>query len=192
MKIFSGPAKKTRQCIMDSLVILMEDNEFSKIATVDIISKSDVSKSTFYKYFLDKYDLVEQMLDEFHTQLSQLFHQAHETGSTRMFYHSFSQYLNRNYERIRCIFKTKDENIDLKIKFQHLIKQDYLTFGGNRELDAEYFALTSQWSMDYLLTQNRFITDDDIQEIDHKINFSSLLNMQKGQAIAATQLSLAK
>jgi AcrR family transcriptional regulator len=179
MSGFSGPAKKTRQCIMNSLVILMEDKDFSKIATVDIISKSDVSKSTFYKYFFDKYNLVNQMLDDFMEQLKLIFKRAYESRSIKNFYYDFSQYLNHNYERIRCIFKTRDDNIDLKQKFQDLVRQEYLTLNCDREFDADYFALTFQWSLDYLIHQERFITMEDIKKIDEKINLSGLFVLNK-------------
>lgn len=177
---------------MNSLVILMEDREFSKIATVDIISQSEVSKSTFYKYFFDKYDLVNQMLEEFYSQLKLIFQQAREKDSIVDFYQAFSQYLNHHHDTILCILNTKDDNINLREKFQNLIKKDYLLNTKHNEFDADYFALTFQWSVNYMLQQKRYITPGDIKEIDHKINLVELVKINPQTPIYYFQPSFAK
>lgn len=119
------------------------------------------------------------MLDDFMEQPKLIFKRAYESRSIKNFYYDFSQYLNHNYERIRCIFKTRDDNIDLKQKFQDLVRQEYLTLNCDREFDADYFALTFQWSLDYLIHQERFITMEDIKKIDKKINLSGLFVLNK-------------
>lgn len=49
---------------MDSFVKLSMKKEFKDITIKDITTKADVNRSTFYSHFIDKYDLLEKVLNE--------------------------------------------------------------------------------------------------------------------------------
>ncbi|NHM16585.1 TetR family transcriptional regulator [Eggerthellaceae bacterium zg-887] len=48
----------TKRAIFDALYSLMEERDFSKISVGDILERSGVSRTTFYRCFQDKYDVV--------------------------------------------------------------------------------------------------------------------------------------
>lgn len=53
-------AKRTRACIIQSFRELAKEKLLEEISVNDIIQESKVSRSTFYRYFKDKYDVMEQ------------------------------------------------------------------------------------------------------------------------------------
>ena len=52
--------KLTRNAFAD----LLTEKSFSEITVVDIIRKAEVSRSSFYTHYLDKFDLIEQIENE--------------------------------------------------------------------------------------------------------------------------------
>lgn len=58
------PMAKAKETIRNVFLQLLEDNDFSKISVSAIIEKAQINKSTFYKYYASKYDLLEEMQDE--------------------------------------------------------------------------------------------------------------------------------
>nr|WP_241392979.1 TetR family transcriptional regulator [Clostridium tetanomorphum] len=43
---------------------LTTEKEFNKITIQNILDKALINRSTFYKYYSDKYELAEQLIDE--------------------------------------------------------------------------------------------------------------------------------
>ncbi|HAZ05014.1 MAG TPA: TetR/AcrR family transcriptional regulator, partial [Acetobacterium sp.] len=48
----------TKKIIADSMFSLLKTKSFNKITVDKILSESGVSRSTFYRYFSDKYELM--------------------------------------------------------------------------------------------------------------------------------------
>ncbi|MBO7743498.1 TetR/AcrR family transcriptional regulator C-terminal domain-containing protein [Paenibacillus sp. MWE-103] len=53
---------KTKQHIVNAFLSLCEQRPFDAIVIKDITEAADVSRSTFYAHFQDKYDLLEQII----------------------------------------------------------------------------------------------------------------------------------
>lgn len=51
----------TRQQIIDSLLDNMATTDFEKITVNDLVTPIFLDRSTFYRYFDDKYDLLDQI-----------------------------------------------------------------------------------------------------------------------------------
>lgn len=49
---------RTYNIIVDAFQCLIKENDFNKISTEMIMQKASVSRSTFYRYFKDKYDVM--------------------------------------------------------------------------------------------------------------------------------------
>lgn len=58
---------KTKQNIKQALFELLREKSFDKITTQNIVDKALTGRSTFYNHFLDKYDLLEQIVEQ-HTR----------------------------------------------------------------------------------------------------------------------------
>ena len=50
--------ERTRQAIVSAFNRLIARSEIEKITTEKIAAEADVSKATFYRYFKDKYDVL--------------------------------------------------------------------------------------------------------------------------------------
>lgn len=48
----------TKQIILDSTIKLMKDNKLNKLTVQKILNEANVSRSTFYSFFSDKYDVI--------------------------------------------------------------------------------------------------------------------------------------
>ena len=57
--------KRTKTLLQTTLVELMLEKEVSQISVKELTQRADVNRSTFYLHYLDIYDMLEQMEDEF-------------------------------------------------------------------------------------------------------------------------------
>jgi len=55
---------RTRKLIVDSFENLTQTKSFNDISVTDITREAMINRATFYNHFLDKYDLLEQMIAE--------------------------------------------------------------------------------------------------------------------------------
>ena len=58
-------AEHTKKLIEDTLIDLMNDKNLEKIKVTDITSKLDLHRSTFYEYFADIYEVVDEIEKEY-------------------------------------------------------------------------------------------------------------------------------
>lgn len=55
---------RSRIQIIDSFILLSGKKPFSSITVKDITKEAQINRATFYNHFLDKYDLLEQVVSE--------------------------------------------------------------------------------------------------------------------------------
>lgn len=55
---------KTKQALAESLMSLMEKQKFEKISIESICAGAEVNRRNFYRHFLDKYDLLQWIMQE--------------------------------------------------------------------------------------------------------------------------------
>lgn len=58
----SNTYKRTQSIIIRSFVDLLQKNDFKDISVCDILSRASVSRTTFYRYYEDKYLLLKDLL----------------------------------------------------------------------------------------------------------------------------------
>jgi AcrR family transcriptional regulator len=56
--------RRTQKLLRDALVELIEERGFDPLTVKEITKRAMVSRATFYRYYQDKYDLVEQIFAE--------------------------------------------------------------------------------------------------------------------------------
>ena len=66
-KKFTKRNRFTRQCIGEAILFLIHQKGFEAITISDIVKKAGVSRITFYHYFHDKNDALNNYLYEFIT-----------------------------------------------------------------------------------------------------------------------------
>jgi len=57
-------ARRTRKLLREALLELIEERGFDTLTVGEIAERAMVSRAAFYRYYQDKYDLVEQIFDE--------------------------------------------------------------------------------------------------------------------------------
>lgn len=56
--------QKTKKNIKETFLTSLEEKPLNKIHVQEILDTAQINRATFYKYYLDKYDLAEQMAQE--------------------------------------------------------------------------------------------------------------------------------
>lgn len=57
-------AVRTRKYIIEAFIELIEEKKFSNITINEISTKAMINRATFYRHFLDKYDLMDTVIKE--------------------------------------------------------------------------------------------------------------------------------
>jgi AcrR family transcriptional regulator len=72
-------ARRTRKLLREALLELIEARGFESLTVGEIAEQAMVSRAAFYRYYQDKYDLVEQIFEEaMQALISDVSRQAHE------------------------------------------------------------------------------------------------------------------
>lgn len=66
--------KRTKMLLQNALVDLMLEKAVGKISVKELTQKADVNRSTFYLHYLDIYDMLEQIENEFVETIQGFFH----------------------------------------------------------------------------------------------------------------------
>ncbi len=74
--------RRTRKMLQEALIELTVEKGFSVITVRDITEKAMVNRSTFYRHYLDKYDLLNQYMDELQTLVSEAAQGAERADPT--------------------------------------------------------------------------------------------------------------
>ena len=78
--MYEKKRKKTEKRIETSLLQLMKEQTFETISIRQLIDLSEVNRSTFYRHYLDKYDLLEKIEDRLLDDLQAYYQEALESA----------------------------------------------------------------------------------------------------------------
>ena len=62
--------RRTRKLLREALVELIEERGFDRVTVGDLAARALVSRAAFYRNYRDKYDLLEQIVDEAMAQMT--------------------------------------------------------------------------------------------------------------------------
>ena len=74
--MYEKKRKKTEKQIEDSLLQLMKEQTFETISICQLIDLAEVNRSTFYRHYLDKYDLLEKIENRLLDDLQAYYQEA--------------------------------------------------------------------------------------------------------------------
>ncbi len=106
---------KTRKAICDAFSELLAEKKLHKVTVQEIADKADVNRVTFYKHFLDVYDLYDKIEEEVLVELGLLILQLGELRSEEFFSHLIG-YISDNKSIFKMIFSPNGTNL-LRDKF---------------------------------------------------------------------------
>lgn len=64
--------KYTKNTIKETLLQLLEEKDINKITVSEICKIADINRATFYRYYIDVYDLLEKIEDDFTEKIKRL------------------------------------------------------------------------------------------------------------------------
>lgn len=131
---------RTDKAIRQALISLLKKKPFEKITVQDILDETPVTRSTFYKHYHDKYDIVEQMQDDFLNTLAELSREAHENPNHALL--SQSNLIHEQKEVLLPLLNVHTEKVNLHEVFAKFSELHYLNHSNNpdKELQAKVYA----------------------------------------------------
>ena len=63
--------KYTKKIIKDTFIKLLSEKDIKKVTVSEICKLADVNRATFYRYYLDVYDLLDHIEEDFINELKQ-------------------------------------------------------------------------------------------------------------------------
>ena len=114
-------AKFTRQAIMYSLLKLLQEKSIDKITVKDICELCEINRNTFYYYYSDIYQVLEELL-KFETEKSLKEDQKYES-----FYRDFLKRYHLIIEYKKAVYNLyNSKNRDLILKYFQDITEDFV------------------------------------------------------------------
>ena len=55
----------TKKIIQETLLDLLEEKDITKVTVMELCNRADINRATFYRYYMDIFDLLKQMEDDF-------------------------------------------------------------------------------------------------------------------------------
>lgn len=75
-------ARRTRKLLQQAFIELTVEKGFASLTVRDITERAMVNRSTFYRHYQDKYDMLEQYMDELHEMTENQAYSAKEHEPT--------------------------------------------------------------------------------------------------------------
>lgn len=128
-KIFKR--NKTTLSIYESMFNLLELHTFDNITVNDICKKAMVSRSTFYSYFRDKYELIIFCLEEERRKVGEL-EKDKIKNNLKVFLNRFKE-KEKVYRNLIISQTNRELNKMLMVHFNNTIKEKISKIVGDRE-----------------------------------------------------------
>lgn len=131
---------RTDKAIKQALIHLLNVKPFEKITVQDILDETPVTRSTFYKHFHDKYEIVERMQEEYFAAQMELRIAAHK--NPQLLSHALVTQNKQNNEVLEALLKVHTENVDIRKALAQQSAEYYLSTCNSptAKLEAEIFA----------------------------------------------------
>lgn len=115
---------ETQKLLEDSLGALLEEKSFEEIRVMDICSKANIHRSTFYTYYNDKYELLKSKLDKYEAKFLEFLRKYKIEGklvdSHVDIMIEILKYFYFNKKYLKVIFQNNREGSIIKILQKYL------------------------------------------------------------------------
>ncbi|MFD0678995.1 MULTISPECIES: TetR/AcrR family transcriptional regulator [unclassified Paenibacillus] len=140
MSIVDRRILKSQEAIKNAFIKLMSEKKFDEITMQDISDNANVGRRTIYHHYLDKYDLLDKLIEEHINELRKLC----ELGSDMDFTKGNSlwfEYFESHYSFFSAMLSSKGapffRNRFLDFVIEELEKEVNITEGNNSGLSKE-------------------------------------------------------
>lgn len=158
---------KTKRAIYNAFVELLSEKEINHITITDISKKADINRKTFYNYYSDIYEVMEEienlMVDTFIKRLDTIEFTNMTDFLTEVF-SQFTEIINSDLVFFSHLFKTNNRSI-LIVKIVEAIKE-YIRkrIEKEQELDIQKFNIVADFYIPGILSvyMNWFMNNHNI------------------------------
>ena len=158
--------KYTKKIIKDSLIDLLKEKELNKITVSELCEKSDINRATFYRYYIDIYDLLEKLEQELIDELKDLL-PNYKDFTLKEIIKEYLKILLENKDLVKIIFSNRQNIFYLNDFFNFFYENCKEKWFENIDIDEEDKALVSVFSFNGTLgVINYWIQNDFDESID--------------------------
>lgn len=177
--------KYTQNIIKETLIDLLEEKEINKITVSEICEIADVNRATFYRYYLDVYDLLDKIEGNFSRELIETFEKEEITDYTvSKFVKALLKVFVENKKLVKVLFnrKTSSNFLDeiLELVYQTCKSKWEEELPNVLEEDIEYasiFLFNGALGVINFWVKNEF--DKDVEEISKIIEQLAYFGLKK-------------
>lgn len=177
--------KYTKKIIKESLIELLKEKELNKITVSELCEKSDINRATFYRYYIDIYDLLEKLEQELIDELKQLL-PSYKDFTLKEIVKEYLKVFLENKELVSIVFSNRQNIFYLNDFFYFIYENCKEKWFENIEIDEEDKTLVSIFAFNGTLgvinywIQNDFEEDiDKISNVIQKICYKGLVGYKK-------------
>lgn len=119
---------RTRHMIYETFLALMSEKDFVQISVKDITHQANISRSTFYAHYKDKYDLLDKIIEDKLSILNELLAKSNlpknawNNEVADPFFVTYFECIATNYTFYKQMFMMKDSN-QFSTKLYHVIRE---------------------------------------------------------------------
>lgn len=143
MGFYAANAKRTKRAIADAYIGLLEKKAFEKITIKDILTSAEINRSTFYKYFPDKYDLTKQILTALIDGYAQILIANRIKPAEEAFSYTY-KFILENKHTFKALLSVRNHEIDGFIEIINglcaIYPKVYVSRGKHEYIESHYFA----------------------------------------------------
>ncbi|UUC42754.1 TetR family transcriptional regulator [Clostridioides difficile] len=169
---------KTNRSIKNAFIKLLNKKDFASITVQDIIDEALINRTTFYKHYADKYDLVETISKDFIEQF-RIFTNIQISSEKQ----DFNTFINSMDSGFQDFFSYKDmllglkkvhtEKVNVYAEMEGILKQKYKVIVGNRinkhfniDYQSSIFAAIMLTTINFVMeSKDNFTAMDLIKEL---------------------------
>lgn len=140
---------RTHKAIQHAFLQLMKRKKFEEITVQDILDETPVSRGTFYKHFADKYQIAEEMQEQYFELQSQVIRKMHKASNPE--YSGIVQGAVKGHEdMIEALMKIRTDRVDIRKMIGQQLKAAYLAGDPTPHPEVEaslYAAIMTEYQM---------------------------------------------
>lgn len=189
----SRKALKTKKQIKNALAEFLQTKELKDITVQEVARKADISRTAFYNYYYDVYDIYEQLEKEVLAELGLLTLNFHYDPS-KNYGDEFFNYITQNPEIFKMIFSPYNIG-ELRYKITNMIEGVFRLIQTEKNAleitDKELDYFSAFWSSGCIAVIEKWVQKDFSPSKDYIIKTLTEFEQQM-EVFIASQLGLAR
>lgn len=106
--------KRTKKALLDALFELLENKPLNRITVTELTERADINRATFYFYYTDLYDMLEQIQDDAYALLLEVLEDspvsALSVDTLAAYMTKFLKFCSENYKMCKFVMNNDGNN----------------------------------------------------------------------------------